>query len=100
MRSTKFWLILIGALLLLSAAAGAFLWYDRGEGRQTAVVYQDGVRIRAIDLSRVEEPYSFTVEWEGGYNMSDGAAPIACLPHRLVIQLEGGGDSGIDGVAG
>lgn len=126
MKSNKFWLSLIGALLLLSAAAGAFLWYDRGEGGQTAVVYQDGVRIRAIDLSQVEEPYSFTVEWEDGYNIVevergrirvseadcpdricvrrgwvwDSAAPIACLPHRLVIQLEGREDAPVDGVAG
>lgn len=125
MRSTKFWLVLVGALLVLSAAAGAFLWFGRGEAR-TARVYQDGVCIRSIDLSLVDAPYSFTVEWEGGYNIievergrirvseadcpdgicvrrgwvSDSAAPIACLPHRLVIQLEGGGDGGIDGVAG
>ena len=126
MKSTKFWLILTGTLLLLSAAAGAFLWFGRGGEAQTALVCQDGVCIRTIDLSQVEEPYSFTVEWEDGYNiievergrirvseadcpdricvrrgwMWDSAAPIACLPHRLVIQLEGGGDSGIDGVAG
>lgn len=125
MRSTKFWLLLIGALLLLSAGAGAFLWYGgRGEA-QTALVYQDGVCIRSIDLSQVDEPYSFTVEWEDGYNiievergrirvseadcpdqicvrrgwLPDSAAPIACLPHRLVIQMEGG-SSGLDGAVG
>ena len=126
MRSTKFWLILIGFLLLLSAGAGAFLWFGRGGGAQTALVYQDGVCIRTIDLSRVDAPCSFTVEWEDGYNIievergrirvseadcpdkvcvrrgwvSDSAAPIACLPHKLVIQLEGGGEADIDGVAG
>lgn len=126
MKSTKFWLILTGALLLLSAAASAIVWYGGREEGQTALVYQDGVCIRSIDLSQVEEPYSFTVEWEDGYNVvevergrirvseadcpdkvcvrrgwvSDSAAPIACLPHRLVIQLEGGGEAGIDGVAG
>lgn len=126
MKSTKFWLILTGTLLLLSAAAGAFLWFGRGGEVQTALVYQDGVCIRTIDLSQVEEPYSFTVEWEDGYNIvevergrirvseadcpdkvcvrrgwvSDRAAPIACLPHRLVIQLEGREDAPVDGVAG
>lgn len=125
MRSTKFWLSLIGALLLLSAAGSAVLWLGRGEA-QTARVYQDGVCIRSIDLFQVEEPYTFTVEWEGGYNtievergrirvseadcpdhicvrrgwVSDSAALIACLPHRLVIQLEGGRDNPVDGVAG
>lgn len=97
-----------------------------GGGAQTALVYQDGVCIRTIDLSRVDAPCSFTVEWENGYNIievergrirvseadcpdkvcvrrgwvSDSAAPIACLPHKLVIQLEGGGEADIDGVAG
>lgn len=125
MRSTKFWLILTGTVLALSLAASLLLLAG-GNGAATALVYQDGVCVRSIDLSQVEEPYSFTVEWEDGYNiievergrirvseadcpdricvrrgwMWDSAAPIACLPHRLVIQLEGGGDSGIDGVAG
>lgn len=125
MKSTKFWLILIGALLLLSAAASAIVWYGGQEERQTALVYQDGVCIRSIDLSLVEEPYSFMVEWEDGYNVVevergrirvseadcpdricvhrgwvwDSTAPIACLPHRLVIQLEGG-MSDVDGTAG
>lgn len=126
MKSTKFWLILIGVLLAVSAGASAFLWTGRGGGDQTARVYQDGVCIRTIELSQVEAPYSFTVEWEDGHNSievergrirvseadcpdqicvrrgwaSDSAAPIACLPHRLVIQLEGGEAGGIDGVAG
>lgn len=125
MKSTKFWLLLIGALLLLSAAASAIVWYGGREESQTALVYQDGVCIRSIDLSQVEEPYSFTVEWEDGYNVVevergrirvseadcpdricvrrgwvwDSAAPIACLPHRLVIQLEGG-MSDVDGAVG
>lgn len=124
-RTTKFWLLLVGALLLLSAAAG--FWVLRGwAGNTLARVYQDGVCIRTIDLYRVDEPYSFTVEWEGGYNVievergrirvseadcpdgicvrrgwvSNSAAPIACLPHKLVIRLEGGGDGPVDGVAG
>lgn len=125
MKSTKFWLVLIGAALAVSAALSALLF--RG-GRKTtlAVITQNGTVLRTIDLSRVEEPYSFAVEWAGGTNIvevekgrirvseadcpdqicvrqgwvSDGAAPIACLPHKLVIQLEGGTAGGIDGVAG
>ena len=126
MKSTKFWLILIAALLVLSAAAGALVWYGGLGQARTARVYQDGVCIRTIDLSQVDAPYSFTVEWEGGYNIveveqgrirvseadcpdgicvrrgwvSDSAAPIACLPHKLVIQLEGGEAGGIDGATG
>lgn len=124
MKSTKFWLVLLGAVLAVSVIASVLVL--RGQtGDMTASIYQDGVCIRTIDLSRVEEPYSFTVEWGDGYNVvevergrirvaqadcpdqvcvrrgwvSDSAAPIACLPHKLVIQLEGGG-SDADGVVG
>ena len=74
----------------------------------------------------MDKPFSFTVAWEGGYNvvevergrirvaeancpdqicvrqgwLSNSAAPIACLPHKLVIRLEGGEEAGIDGVTG
>lgn len=124
MRSTKFWLLLIGGLLAVSAVLAALLFLG-GRGNTVAVITQNGKTIRTIDLDRVDKPYSFTVEWEGGYNVievergrirvseadcpdqicvrrgwvSDSAAPIACLPHKLVIQLEGG-TSGVDGTVG
>lgn len=124
MRSTKFWLILLGAVLALSAALTAVLYFDH-RGDMTAEILQDGVCIRTIDLSRVEEPYSFTVEWEGGYNIvevergrirvseadcpdrvcvrqgwiSNSVVPIACLPHKLVIRLSGGPQA-VDGEVG
>lgn len=125
MKSTKFWLVLVGAVLAVSTALSVLLfWGERGHSR--AVVTQDGVVLRTIDLGRVDKPFSFTVAWEGGYNvvevergrirvaeadcpdqicvrqgwLSNSAAPIACLPHKLVIRLEGGGEVGIDGVAG
>lgn len=125
MRSTKFWLLLIGGLLAVSAVLAALL-FQGGRGNTVAVITQNGKTIRTIDLDRMDKPYSFTVEWENGYNIievergrirvseadcpdkvcvrrgwvSDSAAPIACLPHKLVIQLEGGGEADIDGVAG
>ena len=125
MRSTKFWLILVGVLLAASAALSALLFLG-GREDTVAVIIRDGEAIRTIDLSQVEEPYSFTVEWEDGYNMieverdrirvseadcpdkvcvrhgwsDENAAPIACLPHKLVIRLEGGEDAPVDGVAG
>ena len=125
MKSNKFWLILIGAVLVLSLAASLVIFLG-GDKATAALIYQDGVCIRRIDLTGVDAPWSFTVEWEGGYNVvevdrgrirvaeadcpdqtcvrqgwrSAGTVPIACLPHKLVIQLEGGGDNPVDGVAG
>lgn len=124
MKSQKFWLFLVGAILLVSAAAGALVFRGRA-GDSTAFLYQDGVCIRTIALSGVDAPFSFTVEWEGGYNVievergrirvaqadcpdqvcvrqgwiSNSVVPVACLPHRLVIQLESAG-GGVDGVTG
>ncbi len=121
MKSTKFWAALLSALLVLSLAS-AFLVL-RGKGGAAAAVYQDGKLLRTIDLSQVDEPYTFQVDGPAGANtvevergrirvkhadcpdqvcvhqgwISTGVTPIVCLPNKLVIQLEGGGDA-IDGV--
>lgn len=122
MKSTKFWVALIAALLVISLAAAFVL---KGGGGASAAIYQDGKLLQTIDLSKVEKQYTFTVEGPAGSNtvevergririlcadcpdqicvqqgwLSGGAVPIVCLPNRLVIQIEGGQD-GIDGVAG
>ena len=81
---------------------------------------QDGVVIEEIDLSAVTREYSFVVEWPGGGSntvhvqpgricvseadcpdhicmqqgwLSDQAAPIVCLPHRLIIRVKGATDT-------
>lgn len=124
MKSQKFWLFLIGTILLVSAVAGALVFCGM-TGDSSALIYQDGECIRTIALSSVDAPCSFTVEWEGGYNVievergrirvaaadcpdqicvrqgwiSTSVVPVACLPHRLVIQLEPAAGS-VDGMAG
>ena len=128
MRSTRFWVILIGGILVAAAVLSFWLLQGQTDGT-VARVYQDGVCIKAIDLSAVTEPYSFPVEWEdGGCNIisvepgricvseadcpdqvcvrqgwiSDSVAPIACLPHRLVIEISDSGeeDPGVDAAVG
>ncbi len=86
----------------------------RSEGRVAEIV-QDGIVLRVIDLDRVTEEYAFSIPCpEGGSNtvlvrpgairvseadcpdricvhqgwLRDRAAPIVCLPHRLVIRLD------------
>ena len=124
MRSTKFWVILIAVLLAVSLL-GTVLVLGGQTDSVTANVYQDGQRIRTIDLSRVKEPYSFTVDGPAGTNtvlvepgricvshadcpdqvcvmqgwISNSVIPIVCLPNRLVIQIEAENqESVIDGV--
>ena len=90
-------------------------------------VYLDGELVRTIDLSQVEEGYTFSVDSSAGTNtiqvepgrirvsradcpdqvcvgqgwISTSAAPIVCLPHRLVIQIGSAQDpAGPDAVTG
>lgn len=110
---TRTWALLIAALAAVFALLSWYTLTRRASGRVAEVV-QDGKVLYAIDLDRVTEPYSFTVEQsEGGCNtlrvkpgdicveeadcpdklcvemgwLEDRASPIVCLPHRLVIRL-------------
>ena len=113
MIKTKTWVLLISVFLLLSVAAGLILYLGPAPGT-VANIYRDGVPVRSVDLSLVTEPYEFTLTDERGSNVirvepgrisvaeadcpdgicvktgwiSDSAAPIVCLPHRLVIRIE------------
>lgn len=81
----------------------------------TARIALDGELYDEIDLDAVALPYDITIETEEGYNIihvehgqisvseadcpdqicvrqgaiSDSIIPIACLPHRLVIEIVG-----------
>ena len=125
MKTTKFWIAVIGVIMLASALAAVFFWQNMGG--TTARISQDGVCIKTIDLSAVSSPYSFTVEAaDGGENLisvehgricvstancpdqvcvrqgwiANRAAPIACLPNGLVIEIvgESAADEEVDGV--
>ena len=110
MKSNKFWICVLSAILLASVIT-AFM-FKRGPASE-ARVYLDGDLIEILDLSNVTEPYSFIIESVTGTNtisvengrirVSDadcpdgacirqgwirgGATPIVCLPHKLVIEL-------------
>ena len=122
MRTDKFWLAVLCGVVILSAVA-AFM-FGRAEASR-ALIYRDGALIKSIDLSDVPEPYSFSVTG-AGFNVieveqgrirvsdadcsdkscvrqgwaSGGAVPLVCLPHRLVIKLEGGEAPGFDAIVG
>lgn len=117
----------IGLLLALAVAASAgwLLLRDRAPDAPVARITRDGVLLEEIDLDRVGEPYSFTLEDGSGTNtvqvergririsqadcpdrvcvnqgwISDGTVPIVCLPHKLMIEIVGGGGT-LDGGAG
>jgi hypothetical protein len=118
--------VILFLLLAAVAASAAFLLFQGPKARApVARITRDGVLLEEIDLDRVAEPRSFTLEDGSGTNtvqvergrirvsaadcpdqvcvkqgwISGGAVPIICLPHRLTIEIvDGGGD--LDGAAG
>ena len=113
MLKTRTWIIIFAALAAVLIGLSILFLTARSAGT-TAQIIQVGEVIREIDLSRVKEPYSFTVEdGSGGTNrvlvepgricvceancpdgicmsqgwLSDQDVPIVCLPHRLIIKL-------------
>lgn len=122
MKSNKFWATLLAALVLVSGAAAFFLF--SGQDGTVARVYQNGELIHSVDLSRVEEPYAITVSGKAENTVSvengricvshatcpdqvcvhqgwisNGVVPIVCLPNRLIIEIQGRGDAGVDAVS-
>ena len=120
--------ILTGVLVVLVLlSAGVLLWRKlTPQPAQIAKISQKGQVLQEIDLTQVEEPYSFVIEGEdGALNtvqvepgriciseascpdqiwvhqgwISDGSEPIVCLPNQVIIQITGGG-SQVDAAAG
>ena len=114
MKSTKFWIIIISIVLIVSMIAALAVYFLHGTGN-IACIYQDGALIRRIPLDTVTAPYSFDVTWENGEKntitvekgricvssaecpdqirvhtgwISDGITPIVCLPNHLSIRIE------------
>lgn len=122
-RNAKIILILLLAAVVLSA--GFLLLQQKQVSSPVARITRDGELIREIPLDEVEESYSFVVEDEEGSNtilvepgrirvseadcpdqvcvnqgfISDGTVPVVCLPHKLMIEIVGGG-SEFDAAAG
>ena len=115
MKKADLVLIAITGLVALLLAMVCHSW---GEGAQ-AVVYVDGVRTEAFDLSRDTEyeiagvdGHNALVIEDGGAYLSDADCPdklcvkmgriskegesIICLPHRVVVEIEGGKENEVD----
>lgn len=117
-------LFLAAGLLLLAAASALFLLTRRGErGELVARISLDGAVVEEIDLSTLTQPKTLTVTGKSGLQntivaepgriyvreadcpdqicvhqgaITDGTVPIVCLPNHLIIELIGGGGSGLD----
>lgn len=110
MKSNRFWLLLIGATVLLSLGAMLIIALLQEEGDRV-LIYQDGELIHTLPL---DQDQSLRIEGAHGlYNMvtikdgevlvseascpdqvcvrhgptHDTADPIVCLPNKLVVQV-------------
>ena len=124
MKSTKFWVVIIASVLVISAAASFFIMNGHVRGAVIANIYQNGECLHSVDLSAVEESYTIqiggkisnTVSIEKGRIcileatcpdhvcvhqgwISNGVVPIICLPNNVVIQIEGAAASDIDAIS-
>lgn len=108
------WIVLFAALFII--CCGAFLLLESsGSVGTTAVIRIDGELYKKIQLDSVAVAYDMEIETEFGYNkihvengaisvtesdcpdgiciaqgeISDDGVPIVCMPHRLVIEIEG-----------
>ena len=116
-RKTKIWTIILFSVVLLGLL-GYFALNELGGGT-IAVITVDGVEYDRIDLSKVTESYDIDIGTQYGHNtvhvepgrisvteadcpdgicvaqgaIDKGGVPIVCMPHRLVVKIEG---SGID----
>ena len=119
---TRYLVIAAAAILALSAAAALWL-LTHAKGGSVAKIYVDGEVVRTVDLNSsgffdVETPYGVnTIALEGGRIRvedadcpdklcvgmgwrDDDLVPIACLPHHLIIRVEGDASESVDAIAG
>ncbi|MBO5496169.1 MAG: NusG domain II-containing protein [Oscillospiraceae bacterium] len=112
-KKTILWLLIFAAVIL-----GGLLLYRHlsSAGGTVAVISVDGEVRERIDLSKIRESYDLEIVTAWGRNtvhvapgaisvteadcpdqicvkmgqLTGGGIPIVCMPHRLVIEIEGG----------
>lgn len=127
MKKTRIWIVITALLLAVSGGMTFVLFNQRAAG-SIANVYVDGQCVYSVDLSLVTAPFTKEIAFDEGRGstvsvesgricisaadcpdqvcvrtgwISDSAAPIVCLPHRLLVRIEenaAGGDQGFDSV--
>lgn len=124
MIKTRYWIIAVSLVLALSGVISAVI-LARGTHGATASIILDGKVVRTVELDAATEPYEFDITSEYGTNRirveggqicvvdadcpdrlcvrmgwrKNAALPIACLPHRLVIEIVDATED-VDAVAG
>ena len=106
-----------GLLCAVIVIGGLLLYRGLGRGEGTvAVISVDGEELERVDLSKVRKEYDLEISTEYGSNtihiepgaisiiqadcpdricmaqgkLTGSGIPIICMPHRLVIEVQGG----------
>lgn len=113
-KKNVFWAVLFA--VICAAGIALFLALRTGGGGTVAVISINGEEYQRIDLSAVKESYDIELDTEYGHNtihvepgaisvtaadcpdkicvnqgrITGAGVPIVCIPHRLIIQIEGG----------
>ena len=114
---------ILAALVLAVIASGAWIALSGGvSGQRVAVIAYDGQDLHRIELDTIVEPQTFHISGPNGEEnlvrvergqvfmdeancpdqtcvkqgvIKDGTVPIVCLPHKVIVRIEGG-ESGLD----
>ena len=114
---------ILAVLVLAVAASAAWIALSGGaDGRRVAVISYDGQDLHTIELDTLAEPTTFHISGPNGEEnlvrvergqvcmesancpdqtcvkqgvIKDGTVPIVCLPHKVIVRIEGG-ESGFD----
>lgn len=123
-------LLVVLAVAACAAALGVFLYFRAqaaSAGALTAVITQNGAVVDTVVLADIAQGESREIDVDGDYSavveleptrvriasatcptqdcvhtgwISQAGQSIVCLPNHLVVQLTGGGESGVDAVIG
>ncbi len=109
-------------VLIVALSFGILFIFTPSNSGNYASVYSDNKLIKSIDLSAVESPYEFTVDYKGHQNtvfveknkisvkdsdcpdklcvnQGHGTYPIVCLPNKLLIEVSGSNENQPDAVS-
>jgi len=116
-------IILLVVVIITLGASSIYKTLSKGT-EKIAVIKRSGTVIRTIDLGKVVEPEEFTIKTDNGhYNtievkhnsisiisadcphkecvksgwISQPGEMLVCLPYKLIINIQGKKDKGIDG---
>ena len=119
MVRTRVWIIAVAVLAVICVVLSVCLWVIPRDGGSVANVYVDGKRVYSVDLDKVAAPYEKVIDTPYGTNtlaiekgrirvidadcagadcvhqgwLIRAGQPLVCLPHRLVVRIEGEDDN-------